>query len=97
VVLRQDAIQTFIDALPLAREKSGQLQAGEESHAARSDNGQLTPSVRLSINLYSSIQKIDAPDKSYIKRLGVSFVKSDTPSNKSNNPSTPARKRFKRL
>ena len=27
-------MQTFIDALPLAREKSGQLQAGEESHAA---------------------------------------------------------------
>jgi len=27
-------MQTFIDALPLAREKSGQLHAGEESHAA---------------------------------------------------------------
>jgi hypothetical protein len=27
-------MQTFIDALPLAREKSSQLQAGEESHAA---------------------------------------------------------------
>ena len=27
-------MQTFIDALPLAREKSSQLQAGEESHNA---------------------------------------------------------------
>ena len=27
-------MQTFIDALPLAREKSGQLQAIEETHAA---------------------------------------------------------------
>ena len=27
-------MQTFIDALPLAREKSGRLQAGDESHAA---------------------------------------------------------------
>jgi hypothetical protein len=31
-------------------------------------------------------------------RIGTGeLVKSDTPSNKSNNPSTPARKRFKRL
>ena len=27
-------MQTFIDALPLAREKSGRLQAVEETHAA---------------------------------------------------------------
>jgi len=27
-------MQTFIDALPLAREKSGRLQAIEETHAA---------------------------------------------------------------
>lgn len=46
-------MQTFIDALPLAHQKSGRCQAIDKAYAL-SDNGQLMPSVKLSRNVYTS-------------------------------------------
>jgi hypothetical protein len=53
MALWEDPMQTFIDVLPLAREKSGPLQAIEETATASTNACHLTPSVKSSANLYT--------------------------------------------
>jgi hypothetical protein len=53
-VLRKDPMQTFLDALLLARGKSVQVAAANQPAARVTINGQPSPSIRSNKSFYKS-------------------------------------------